>query len=442
MKVHVKSKRILLIFLFAALIAIFARQYLLSNIPVHIGIEMHSAESGQMQLYFYSGNDLTPIDEAHSMIISYQGSEKIQICSFRLPLVRLQNTRLDIDGPSKILISDITLSYLGKQSKASFDKIAGYDDCNLVSTSQGILFERTGDDPKINFQDLRFINHRIRYLSILAAVVAVGLLQLVLLIAKKRNLMEKYYRYRFLFEELVKRDFKKKYKRTVLGMLWSMLNPLLMLLVMWVIFSRFFGQTTNHYVIYLFAGNIVFAFFNEASGVGMNSLISNASIFTKVNIPKYMFLLSQSITALINFGLTLIIFFLFVIGEGLPITLDYVCLLFPIICLVVFNIGLGMILSALFVFFRDIEYLWSVFSTLLMYLSAIFYDINGYTETIQYAFLLNPVYVYIRYFRKIVLEGIVPSPWFHLLALGYALVAVGIGCYVYKRNNTKFLYYV
>ena len=99
-------------------------------------------------------------------------------------------------------------------------------------------------------------------------------------------MLQKLKKYQFLFEELVKRDFTKKYKRTVLGMAWSVLNPLLNLLIMWLVFSNFFGNNINHYVIYLFAGNLVFSYFSDATNLGMNSLLGNASIFTKVNIPK------------------------------------------------------------------------------------------------------------------------------------------------------------
>ena len=110
--------------------------------------------------------------------------------------------------------------------------------------------------------------------------------------------------------------------------------------------------------------------------------------------------------------------------------------------LLLFNIGVGLILSALFVFFRDVQYLWSVFTQLLMYMSAIFYSIDTFSPMVQNLFLLNPVYLHIRYFRKIVLENTVPSVWFHLLMLADVLIVLGIGCWMYKKYNTKFLYYV
>lgn len=254
--------------------------------------------------------------------------------------------------------------------------------------------------------------------------------------------MQKLKQYQFLFEELVKRDFKKKYKRTVLGMAWSILSPLLMLLVMKLVFTQFFGRNMEHYTTYLFCGNLVFSYFSESTGQGMQSLMGNAGIFTKVNVPKYLFLFSKNVQALINFGLTLIVFFLFCILDGITFTWKFLLLLYPICTLLLFNIGVGLILSALFVFFRDIQYLWSVFTQLLMYLSAIFYTIDQYPYTVQCLFLLNPVYLHIRYFRKIVIDGEIPTIWFHLLMLAYVAVVLGLGCWMYKKYNTRFLYYV
>ena len=258
----------------------------------------------------------------------------------------------------------------------------------------------------------------------------------------KVSITERLKRHRFLFEELVKRDFKKKYKRTVLGMAWSVLSPLLMLLVRKLVFTQFFGRNMEHYTTYLFCGNLVFSYFSESSSQGMTSLMGNAGIFTKVNVPKYLFLLSKNVQALINFGLTLVVFFLFCVLDNITFTWKCILLVYPIALLLLFNIGVGLILSALFVFFRDIQYLWSVFTQLLMYMSAIFYTIEHYSYKVQCLFLLNPIYLFIRYFRKIVIEATIPTVWFHLLMAGDVLVVLGLGCWMYKKYNTRFLYYV
>lgn len=255
-------------------------------------------------------------------------------------------------------------------------------------------------------------------------------------------MLKKIKQYRFLFEELVKRDFSKKYKRTVLGMLWSILGPLMTLAVMALVFTKFFGNSIPHYVIYLFCGNLVYSYFREATSTGMTSLLDNAEIFSKVNVPKYMFLLSKNVSTLINFGLNILVLFVFVVMYGLSFSWKYILLLYPIGCLVIFNLGVGLILSALYLMFRDIKYLYDVFTLMLMYMSAIFYSIDAYSQNVQYLFYLNPIYVYIRYFRKIIIEDSIPKLSFHLLAAAYAIVALFIGAIIYKRKNYKFLYYV
>ena len=255
-------------------------------------------------------------------------------------------------------------------------------------------------------------------------------------------MLKKLKSYEFLFTERVKRDFKKKYKRTVLGMAWSMLSPLFMLLIMRIVFTQFFGRSMEHFTTYLFCGNLVFSFFSESTNQGMQALVGNSSIFTKVNVPKYLFVFSKNVQTLINFGLTFVIFLIFCIIDHITFTWKLVMLLYPIVCMIVFNIGAGLVLSALFVFFRDIQYLWSIFTQALMYMSAIFYTIDGYSQTTQNLFLLNPIYLFIRYFREIVIEASIPSIWFQLLMLADAALVFGAGCLIYKKQNTRFLYYV
>ncbi len=255
-------------------------------------------------------------------------------------------------------------------------------------------------------------------------------------------LMQRMKEHKFLFEELAKRDFKQKYKRTMLGMVWSILNPLLTLLVMRLVFTSFYGNSTRFYTTYLFAGNLVFSYYREATSGGMSALMSNAHIFTKINVPKYLFVLTKNISAVINFGLTLVVFFIFAAIDGITFHWSCLAIIYPIVTMTLLNIGLGMILSALFVFFRDIQYIYDVFTLLLMYLSAIFYTLDKFPPQMQRLFLLNPIYCNIKYIRIIVIEGTMPSLLFHGLLLLYSVVILGIGLVIYKTQNTKFLYYV
>ncbi|MCF0146431.1 MAG: ABC transporter permease [Eubacterium sp.] len=246
----------------------------------------------------------------------------------------------------------------------------------------------------------------------------------------------------FFFKQLVKRDFNQKYKRTVLGMAWSVISPLLTLLVMRLVFTQFFGRTMEHYTTYLFCGNLVMHYFREATTNGMSSLMGNAGIITKINVPKYLFLLSRNVSSLLNFALTLGVFFIFCAIDQITFSWKMILLVYPIFWLLVLNIGVGLILSGAFVFFRDIQYLYTVFLMLLQYLSAIFYNIDSFSPTTQKLFMFNPVYVIIRYFRLIVIDRVIPSPEHHSLCAAYAILTVLIGGLIYKRMNQKFVYHM
>ena len=248
--------------------------------------------------------------------------------------------------------------------------------------------------------------------------------------------------YNFLFEELVKRDFKKRYKGAFLGIIWSMLGPLMHLAVMILVFTHFFGRDIPHFPLFVFSGISMFTFFKESTDQGMQALISNSGIITKVKVPKYLFLLSRNVSALINFGLILVVFFLFALFDGIPFHARFLLLVYPIITLTVFNIGVGLILSALFVFFKDIQHLYNIATLLIMWLSAIFFDVTSFSLATQRLFLLNPVFTHIHYFRLIIIHGVVPNWHIQLLCLIYAMVAIGVGSLFYKKYNYRFIYYM
>lgn len=255
-------------------------------------------------------------------------------------------------------------------------------------------------------------------------------------------MLEKVKKNRFLVEELVKRDFKKKYKRTVLGMVWSVLAPLCNVLVMMLVFVNLFGRKQEHYIIYIFCGTLVMSFYTETTNGCMRALMANASIFTKINVPKYLFLVSKAFQSFINYLLTLVVFFIFCIFDGIPFGIHMLSLIYPTLWLLILSFGVGMILSGMFVFFRDVEYLYGIFLTLLNYVSAIFYPVTIVPEQFQKIFFVNPIYVFIFYFRSVVIDGVIPSLAVHLLAAGYAVVFLLIGCLLYKKCNHEFLYYV
>ena len=249
-------------------------------------------------------------------------------------------------------------------------------------------------------------------------------------------------KHQFLFEELVKRDFKKKYKGTLLGIGWSVLAPLLQLLVLKIVFTQFFGRTIAHYTTYLFCGQLLFHYFSESVGAGMTSLMSNAGIFSKVKVPKYIFLFAKNAQIFLSFLIILAVFFFFCILDDITFTWKFLLLIYPILTLTLFNIGVGLILSALFVFFRDMQYLWQVFTRLLFYGSAIMYSIDSLPAVTQRIFFINPVYMHIAYFREITIAGSVPSLPHHLFLLGAGIFAFILGAIIYHKCNNRFLYYI
>lgn len=260
-------------------------------------------------------------------------------------------------------------------------------------------------------------------------------------IDKRSSVKQKTEQYIFLFKQLVSRDFKSRYKRAVLGVLWSMLSPLLTFAAQAIIFSFLFARNQNHFISYLVIGNVVFHYFTDAANAGMFSLVANGSIISKINVPKSIFLFSKNVSCLFNFALTMIIMFIICAVDGVSFSLNYFALLFPIITLTIFNLGVGYLLSACFVFFKDTQYLFSLFTQILMYFSAIFYDLSRFPEELQKLFYVNPIFCYIDYFRTVIISNAIPDAKLHLLCGFYASIVFLLGLAVYKKYNGKFVYY-
>lgn len=246
---------------------------------------------------------------------------------------------------------------------------------------------------------------------------------------------------RFLFEELTKRDFKKKYKRAALGILWSVISPFLTFLIQFFVFGYIFKRLDSGFVVYLLTGTLMFSFFSNATTTGMFSMYSNGAILSKVKVPKSLFVLSSNSAATFNFFLTLIVYFGFMLVCKVNFGLHLLLMIYPILCLIIFNIGMSYVLSALFVFFRDIQYLYQIFTMLLSYLSAIFYEVKAFPENLHFLFYMNPLYQYISYMRELVIQSSVPSFTHHIVCLAFSFGMLGIGLLVHKKTEQKFVYY-
>lgn len=215
--------------------------------------------------------------------------------------------------------------------------------------------------------------------------------------------------YIFVIRELVSREIKRKYARSYLGVLWSVLNPLLSMAVMSMIFSTIFKRNIINFPIYYLTGSIFWSLFTGATNSAMTALVDNKSMLIKVKLPMRIFPLARSCTALANFGYSLVAYIVMLLIFRIKPNIYMPLLLLYAACLFIFSLGIGYILSVLYVLFGDIKHLYSVLLTIWMYLSAIFYPVESTSPAMQEVIVRNPVYNYIRCARKCVLEGAAPD---------------------------------
>ena len=271
------------------------------------------------------------------------------------------------------------------------------------------------------------------------------------MITSIKNIFSNFKKYRFLMNELISRDFKVKYKRSVLGIVWSLLYPILMMCVMAVVFSQMFRFKVEgqNYLVYLMTGIIMFNYFSEASNNGMTSVVTNFGLINKVYIPKYIFPLSKCLFVGVNFLLTLIPWF-GIIGASYLGLGGYVChinvwyLLLPYIflCLFLFTVGISFFLSAVSVLLRDMFYIYGIILMIWQYITPIFYSIEIIPPALQAIFKYNPMYQFLTTTRDIVVMNHAPSVTMLISCGVWAVGMLLFGCIVFKKNQDKFIYYI
>lgn len=264
-----------------------------------------------------------------------------------------------------------------------------------------------------------------------------------------RNIIINFKKYSFLLKQLVSRDFKVKYKRSVLGILWSLLYPLLTMFILAIIFTNFFGMSKAgiNYKVYLLIGLVYFNYFSEASNLAMSSVVGNFGLINKVYIPKYIFPLSKCLFVGINFLLSLIPLYMIVLFTGsgterCKLTPLHLLLPYSFLCLFMFTLGMGLILSAVSVFLRDMFYIYGIMITLWMYLTPILYDPSMLNPWVQQILKLNPMYHFINFARMIILYSTMPSMESFLASAASGLITLLIGVLVFKKTQDKFIYFV
>lgn len=249
-------------------------------------------------------------------------------------------------------------------------------------------------------------------------------------------------RYKFLMRQLVSRDFKKKYKRSVLGFGWTILNPLLTMLVQYVVFATLFRSSIDNFITYLLTGIVLMNFFSESIGLGLSSILDNAHLINKVYMPKEIYPLSRVISSVINLALAMVPLLVVAICAGSPISKAMLLIPIDLLLLLMFCYGMVLILSTSMALFSDTLFLWNVLSTLWMYMTPIFYPVSIIPAQFLTVYKMNPMYQYITFMRSILIYGEAPTPSNYLGCIVSAVVVLAIGRYVFKKNEDKFILYL
>ena len=245
-----------------------------------------------------------------------------------------------------------------------------------------------------------------------------------------------------LVRQLVKRDLKVKYRRSVLGYLWSLLNPLMMMCVLSYVFSTLFQSTVPNFPLYLICGQTLWNFFNEATNRAMFGIIENGQLIKKVYIPKFIFPLARVLSSFVMMSFSLVAILIVMLFTRAQIYWTILLFWVPLVFLFVFCCGIGLILSALATYFRDVTHLYGVLTLAWMYATPIFYDASILPEDVQRVLALNPLNHYIAFFRSLILYGQVPGGETWAVCIGTAAVALALGLVIFKKLQRNFILYI
>ena len=247
-------------------------------------------------------------------------------------------------------------------------------------------------------------------------------------------------KYRHLLYEFVKRDIKLKYRNSFLGIIWSMLNPLLIMVVLTFIFSNIFKNSIANFPVYCLSGRLLFDFFSQATSQSMNSIVGKSGLIKKIYVPKYLYPLSKVISSFIIFLISLMPLVIIMVVTKVPFTRMNWLIIYPLITLFFTTLGISLILSTVNVFFRDMQHLYSVLMLIIMYMSAIFYSVNIIDPNYLYILKFNPLYPIISVFRDCILNGTITSVSEWILCSFYAIATMIIGLIVFYKNQDKFIF--
>ncbi|MBQ8994281.1 MAG: ABC transporter permease [Oscillospiraceae bacterium] len=258
-----------------------------------------------------------------------------------------------------------------------------------------------------------------------------------------RPYLETFHRYRYLLICLVDRDYKVKYRRSVFGILWSMLNPIMMMIILNAVFSRVFRADIENFPVYLLTGQLVFSFFNEATSSAIFSVVEASALIKKIYVPKYVFPLERVLFGFVNMIFSLVALVLLMIIQKVKVTAVTLLFPLPLIALFLFTCGWSFLISALCVYFRDLKHLYSVLMTAWMYITPIMYPIEYLSGSWVYKIvMLNPLTWYVQYFRQVVMYNTLPTLEMNLVCFGEAIVMMLIGLLSFRKLQDKFILHI
>ncbi len=250
------------------------------------------------------------------------------------------------------------------------------------------------------------------------------------------------WQYGFLLQSLVARQIKVRYRRSVLGIVWTLLNPILMMIIFTIVFSTLFAANVNNFPIYFLSAFLSWQFFAQSTTLAMTSMINSAPLYKRINVPKYIFVLAAVLSDMINFLLALIPLAAIIVSLGHPLTPAVAFVPLGILVLAVFTTGVSFIVATVCVFFDDITQLYQVLLQAVMYLTAIFYPMEIVPANFRPLISLNPVYHCVEMIRRPLYLGLPPSPQTLVISAGSAVVALVIGWYLFTHWSDRFVYYV
>lgn len=256
------------------------------------------------------------------------------------------------------------------------------------------------------------------------------------------SVLKTFGKYRNLLGELVKKDIKLKYRNSYLGVIWTLLEPLLTMVVLTLVFSSLLGRGTRDFPVYILTGRLLYSFFSGGTKAALKSVRANAGMIKKVYVPKYMYPFASVLSGYVIFLISLLVLAAVAIARGVYPTVQLLWAFVPLLQILLMTAGVGMILATMAVFFRDVEYLWSVALMLIMYASAIFYQAESVmTERNAWIFKLNPLYAVIVNFRNAVFGQAMDFQ-----AMGYAtlfgVLSLLLGVVVFYKKQDKFILYL